>query len=221
MRCAVTPALGVDETCTQGVAGRQPLLAHLPSPNTLASSSLQQGGCTDGAQNLMAPHQGCQLLHQNETAPGTGRPVLLVPTPELVGGMSSSDQMVWCCNARHCRTSGALRTHVRKRLSGVAILAAGSTRAGAPLRHAAPAVEGYDAFPGLGFWYRCAVLRCTALCHCVPCVVTREQAWLQCCVNFHFLAGLQVRLLLRRLGFPARQLRPGRRAAAERAPLQR
>lgn len=70
----------------------------------------EQGGCTDGAQNLTAPHQGCQLLHQNETAPGTGRPVLLVPAPAFVGG--------------------------------------------APLRHAAPAVEGYDAFPGLGFWYR-------------------------------------------------------------------
>lgn len=68
---------------------------------------------------------------------------------------------------------------------------------------------------------RCTVLRCTALCHGVPCVVRQEQAWLQCCVNFHLLASLQVRLLLRGLRFPARQLRPGWRAAAERAPLQR
>jgi len=48
--------------------------------------SWRQGGCTEGTQNLTAPHRACQLVHQNETAPGTGRPVLLVPAPQFVGG---------------------------------------------------------------------------------------------------------------------------------------
>ncbi|KAL4457658.1 hypothetical protein ABPG75_012523 [Micractinium tetrahymenae] len=69
-----------------------------------------EGGCANAAYNLSAPHQGCQLVFQEETRPGTGRPVLLVQAPGFVGG--------------------------------------------APLRNPAPAIEGYDVFPGLGYWYR-------------------------------------------------------------------
>ncbi|KAL4442935.1 hypothetical protein ABPG77_008426 [Micractinium sp. CCAP 211/92] len=69
-----------------------------------------ESGCSSSAYNLSAPFQGCQLVYQQETEPGTGRPVLLVQAPGFVGG--------------------------------------------APLRNQGPPIEGYDVWPGLGYWYR-------------------------------------------------------------------
>ncbi|KAI3434591.1 hypothetical protein D9Q98_002660 [Chlorella vulgaris] len=69
-----------------------------------------QGGCFSGAYNLTAPTGGCELVDQEVTRPGTGRPLLLVEAPAFTGG--------------------------------------------APLRHAAPSLQGYEVWPGLGFWYR-------------------------------------------------------------------
>lgn len=68
----------------------------------------RQGGCVDATYNLSSPLGGCQLVRQEETVPGTGRPPLLVRVPAFTGG--------------------------------------------APLRLAAVQIEGYDAYPGLGFW---------------------------------------------------------------------
>lgn len=46
-----------------------------------------QGGCFSGAYNLTAPTGGCELVDQEVTRPGTGRPLLLVEAPAFTGGL--------------------------------------------------------------------------------------------------------------------------------------
>lgn len=99
-----------------------------------------QEGCTDATYNLTAPYLGCQLVAQRLTQPGTGRPVLLVPAPAFTGG------------APWLRLPSGLQHGAWQHALNAA--AAPALLAGAPLRLAPKQVPGYDAYPGLGFWYR-------------------------------------------------------------------
>lgn len=75
---------------------------------------LPQGGCSNAAYNLSAPFQGCQLVLQEETRPGSGRPVLLVQAPGFVGGAPPPGQP---CKRREQWSNAARRT-LRVLLSG-------------------------------------------------------------------------------------------------------
>lgn len=45
-----------------------------------------QAGCTSLEYNLSSPFGGCQLVDQQPSRPGTGRPALLVESPGFLGG---------------------------------------------------------------------------------------------------------------------------------------
>jgi hypothetical protein len=66
-------------------AGRPPRCARF----TACACGCPQGGCTNAMYNLSAPAGGCQLVEQEATRSGTGRPILLVQAPNFVGGVAA------------------------------------------------------------------------------------------------------------------------------------
>lgn len=73
----------------------------------LASLSLQppavQGGCDVGstyANLTVLQHRECLLLSQGLSAVETGRPVVAIPTPGLIGGAPVTLRCALCCHTR-------------------------------------------------------------------------------------------------------------------------
>jgi hypothetical protein len=47
---------------------------------------VEQGGCSNKEYNLSAPFGGCQLINQELSHPGTGRPAVFVNASGFTGG---------------------------------------------------------------------------------------------------------------------------------------